>query len=267
MKYLCKTKLVILFLVATICISKNVYCAETAYKYKENSDGTITLTSYTGDDRNVVVPMYIDGKKVVRISKYVFYQDNYIKTVDIPETVNTIDSQAFYSCINLEKVNIYGDIDSFGDYVFYGCRDLTEVNFHGRVSRLGIKSFSYCESLEFFICPKGIKHIEDDCFYMSDYLETVVLNNEIETIQWQIWYSEGLVLLDIPDSVYDINMYENKNYLSVEKNMISLYCPISIMNNLNSTTNWGDIKYTNIERTPPIIDTNKLLYSSFGLYL
>ena len=49
------------------------------FEYLLNEDNTVAITSYTGNDVNVVIPQYIDGYTVTGIDHYTFFIKKYRK--------------------------------------------------------------------------------------------------------------------------------------------------------------------------------------------
>lgn len=63
------------------------------------------ISCYEGNDSFVVVPKYIAGEKMVRISDYAFdYNVNRVETIIIPEGIKDIDHRAFWGCDNLRTL-------------------------------------------------------------------------------------------------------------------------------------------------------------------
>lgn len=257
-------KICLISIIVIITLSITVLADEKDFEYIETTDGTVTLTQYNGDEKEVIIPMYIDGKKVVRISKSTFGGNTKIKSVDIPESVSIIDTSAFNSCINLEKVNVYGDINSFGNYVFKDCRDLVNVNFYGSLCSFGKETFYNCENLEFLICPKDLKYIGEGCFYLCSKLETVVLNSELEIIDIFAFRGTNILLLDLPDSVKDVNPSFTSKYITASSYVISLYWPPMLMEKWDRNPTESDLIYTNIGKEEQQIDFDKLYMAAFN---
>ena len=82
--------------------------AASAFDFK---DGTIT--GYTGEDTNVVIPAEIDGTTVTKIDTAAFWYgvctDTLIKSVVIPSTVTDIGDYAFDEQTDLTDIYFYGD--------------------------------------------------------------------------------------------------------------------------------------------------------------
>ena len=65
------------------------------FEYKVNSDDTVSIVGYKGDDENVVIPEKINGKTVTAIDGFVFWYCQSMKTITIPDSVTFITPSAF----------------------------------------------------------------------------------------------------------------------------------------------------------------------------
>lgn len=77
------------------------------YGYKENEDGTVTITNYTGTKRSIAVPSELDGLPVTRIGNNAFSNIFMLLSVEIPDSVNYIGSSAFNPNMMLRTVTIH----------------------------------------------------------------------------------------------------------------------------------------------------------------
>ena len=55
------------------------------------SNGEITLTNYKGSESDLILPSYIDGKRVTKISKDAFYSKG-LTSVVLPENLVSIEA-------------------------------------------------------------------------------------------------------------------------------------------------------------------------------
>ena len=122
---------------------------------KEETDGTITLVTYKGAERDILVPSRIGKKPVTKIGYECFADTLYygesgrnipnrderllIETIEIPEGITSIERNAFYKCISLTTIKIpqsvsyiykteaYGGVWRPGETTspFCGCPNLT----------------------------------------------------------------------------------------------------------------------------------------------
>lgn len=99
------------------------------WAYTNNSDGTITL-GYEGFDAatiadnikfpkpvRVEVPEYLDGKKVTVLGD-MFYFDQFVRSVKLPDTITTIKEDAFCGCKRLEEVTVPESVKYIGNDAF-----------------------------------------------------------------------------------------------------------------------------------------------------
>ena len=126
--------------------------------YYTVSDGTVTITEYTGAGGDVVIPSTIDGMPVVGIggyfegpgSPYLYYGAFMfagLTSVTIPDSVTSIGNSAFAYCSGLTSVTIPDSVTSIGDNTFEGCTRLTSVTIGNSVTSIGDGAFQDCTSL------------------------------------------------------------------------------------------------------------------------
>ena len=73
------------------------------FKYELSEEG-LTITSYEGSDKEVIIPDEIDGYKVSVIGKQAFKDNTTMTSVVIPEGVSNIKAEAFYGCNALSHI-------------------------------------------------------------------------------------------------------------------------------------------------------------------
>ena len=96
------------------------------FTYTENGS-EITITGYTGDKTELVIPGEIDGKKVTDIGTKAFYEYSSLTSVIIPEGVTNIGANAFYNCNSLTSATIPKSVTSIGFLAFGDCGGLTSI--------------------------------------------------------------------------------------------------------------------------------------------
>ena len=95
------------------------------------SNGTITITGYTGSGGDVTIPDTTNGLPVTSIGDDAFAHCSSLTSVTIPNSVTSIGSNAFYSCYGLTSVTIGNSVTSIGELAFADCSSLTNVYFKG----------------------------------------------------------------------------------------------------------------------------------------
>jgi uncharacterized protein YjdB len=108
-------------------------------EYEATDDG-ITITGYTGEATEVVIPSEIDGKSVTSIGASAFSECESLTAVTLPEGLLSIESGAFKDCTGLTSINIPKSVTSISQtrtgyepYIpstgnaFAGCSNLTNI--------------------------------------------------------------------------------------------------------------------------------------------
>ncbi len=174
------------------------------FEYKE-VDGYIIVMSYTGTDGNVVIPSEIDGKKVMALGGKIFFCNEFVTSVELPETIVEIPTYAFYKCTNLEKVvipegvkfigmhafeectsltavQIPDSVVTIGDFAFCKCTNLSDVKMSGNVQSIGMYSFSNCETLSTIALPDTLVSVGDMAFAYCTSMKEITIPVGIESI-------------------------------------------------------------------------------------
>ena len=73
--------------------------------FKLNADGTLTVTGYTGNAANVVVPETVKGFTVTVIGESAFENMTFIVSVKLPSTITVIMRRAFAGCTSLREMS------------------------------------------------------------------------------------------------------------------------------------------------------------------
>lgn len=92
------------------------------FKYSE-SDGKITISSYSGTATDLIIPASIGGMPVIAIADNAF-QNTSISSVSIPETVESIGWFSFENCKSLKMAIISKNVTEIGYNAFASCKDL-----------------------------------------------------------------------------------------------------------------------------------------------
>ena len=109
-----------------------------SYQFILNADNTATITKYTGNEHRITIPAQVaQGTQTYPVSKIgdrVFCNYKYFLTsVQIPDTVTEIGSNAFYNCTSLKSVTIQDNkpscVKKIGRQAFMFCSELTYISF------------------------------------------------------------------------------------------------------------------------------------------
>ena len=209
-------------------------------------DGT-TLVKYTGTASAVSVP---DGVK--EIGEEAFYGNPYVKQVQLPKNLETIQYGAFSYCTALTKVQIPDSVTSIDSGAFACCSSLTSVELGAGLQDLGSGVFAGCTALKtisldrknknylvekgvlydakktkiyqylpgrqesIYTMPDSVRTIDRYAFWGCRNLETVALNSEIREIPGYAFSNcRSLQKIEIPYSVHLIGAKAFEDCLSL----------------------------------------------------
>ena len=149
-----------------------------------NTNGTITITGYTGPGGYVTIPATINGFPVNCIGPSAFAFNNNLTGVTIPESITSIGYEAFYQCSGL-----------------------TNIDIGSGVTNIGANAFGFCFNLMGVTIPNSVTSIEGFAFQLCSSLTNVTLGSGVTTIGYGAFNACRLTDIMIPNSVTSIGDY------------------------------------------------------------
>ena len=165
------------------------------YQYTLNTDGTATLTKFTGKHANVPekVTKGDDTYTVTTIGKYAFatLNDRYqnpvyntdLESVILPGSIQTIERYAFIDCTKLSSLTTWNQdtsipngITTIAEQTFDSCTSLGNFTFPNTITSIESGAFSLCTSLSNVTLPKDLVQVQDGAFHGAN----------LETIDWPV---------------------------------------------------------------------------------
>lgn len=92
-------------------------------------------------------------------------------------SVTKIADIAFRDCLSLRSIVIPETVESIGNEAFSCCENLTEVSFSEGLKTIGKLAFSCCRSLQSIVIPDGVDEIGKDGFGVGGALRHLSLRN------------------------------------------------------------------------------------------
>lgn len=253
-------------------------------------DSTVEVTyTSTGSDNYsdltaVTIPETVtySGKTytVVAIGKQAFadypystsprdYDNTSLKLINIPKTVQTIDSYAFYQCTALTTVNFLGDgLTSISSYAFYGTSKLLTFDFPETLKT--IYSYAFCSSSSSgsntglsgaLVIPNTVTSIGDYAFHGLKNLTSVIVGNAVTSIgKCAFTYCSGLTSVTLGNSVATIG----SSAFSACTSLPSITLPKSVKT-INTSAFANCSKLTTVylkPTTPPAFTSTSILPSN-----
>lgn len=181
-----------------------------SYQFILNADNTATITKYTGNEHRITIPVQVaQGTQTYPVSKIgdrVFCNYKYLLTsVQIPDTVTEIGSNAFYNCTSLKSVTIQDNkpscVKKIGRQAFMFCSELTDISILDSVTEIGSEAFHHCEELDTVTIPEGVTSVADGMFSYCYSLHTVTLPDSVTAIEERAFTGTALTQIHIPANV------------------------------------------------------------------
>ena len=127
------------------------------FKADEKIDG-LSLCGYMGQEKIVVVPEEVDGKKVVSITNKAFGEGSCVKAIKIPDSVERI-SAGFHGNEDLQYIVFGSGLKEIGEYAFFGCHALDRIELNEGLERLEYNAFADMDSLTYLYVPDTVTEI------------------------------------------------------------------------------------------------------------
>ena len=127
------------------------------FSYSRSSN-QITVLSYKGNDKTVVIPENIDGYPVTAISGACIASRD-IETLVIPKTVKKVSASAVLSCPSFKRLYLHDTVTSMPDSWVTNCPEFSELRImaaHFPTTLTG-RNGTYCVKMEYLQLAKGRK--------------------------------------------------------------------------------------------------------------
>ncbi|MBR0242993.1 MAG: leucine-rich repeat domain-containing protein [Bacteroidaceae bacterium] len=101
-------------------------------------------------EEDIIIPATIEiGGNAIPVTRIIggAFTNLLIRSIQIPNTVTTIDQQAFLRCKNLVSVQLPDGLSRIAEGTFEGCLNLKDIDIPASVTTIGARAFHDCLSL------------------------------------------------------------------------------------------------------------------------
>ena len=217
------------------------------FEFVENSDGTLKINKYLGNDVNVTIPSKYKGKKVTTIGEYAFCYSFYdqmhgknIETINLPNSIKTIEKYAFWANHSIKKINLNEGLEKIGDSAFKDTK-ITSITIPSSVKEIGSDAFSSCYDLSQVTLNEGLEKIGDRAFYLTK-ITSINIPSSVKEIGNGAFSGTKITSITIPSSVKEIGNNAFAGFYSRLKKIICKVPRDKITwkwSDLNGTYNWN----------------------------
>lgn len=154
--------------------------------------------------KTVVLPDFLET-----IENEAFYNCSNLENITLPNTVITIGDSAFRYCRSLESVELSDSLESIGEYAFEDCA-IESLTLKGNVSSLGYAAFKDCSSMKTadLSASTALTVISDYAFIGCSALQTVNLPTKLDQIgTYSFSGCQSLTRLSTPSTLNSIGIY------------------------------------------------------------
>lgn len=189
----------------------------------------ISAIAYLGNDSHVSFPNDFNGMSYT-IERKLFYKNENILKVTIPQKVTIIGDSAFLGCRKLREVIITADslsiskrafahcsklsnislsegVVEIGDYAFSGCSNLSEIKFPESVKVIGSDLFYGCSNLKDVTLPKEVHYFGSCIFYECSNITSCIIPEGCTELKETFYDGQRLIRLTLPNSLTTIGKY------------------------------------------------------------
>ena len=219
------------------------------------SANKVTITRYKGTATKVNIPSEIEGKPVVIIGSYAFYNSAGLTSITIPSSVASIDQAAILGCTGLTSIKIPNSVTSISVNAIVGCTGLSSIyvdsqnvnyssldgvlfnktrtelitcpagragsyNVPGSVNSIGQYAFSSCISLVSITIPDSVISIGQYVFSYSGITSISIPDSVTYMDQYAFYNCPDLTAVSIPESINRIRFYTFSGCSSLESIVI-----------------------------------------------
>lgn len=147
------------------------------YANDENSENIVIPSTYSIDcDGRIITG---NAYEIKTISEFCFANNSIIKSVYIPDTIESIESSAFYNCANLEKIVIPSSVSLLSVNAFERCPKLVTLS---GVETSGNLILHENDNLTDFEFPDSITSINYQAFVGWDELKSLSIGENVTKI-------------------------------------------------------------------------------------
>ena len=175
------------------------------FVYEDGENG-VRITGWNGTGTTVKVPEKINGVPVTEIAGWVFFDQDKLTEVILPDTVTFIGNSAFNSCKRLTQFDFPDSLKTIEASAFTSCEALTSVDIPDGVTEIMTGAFSSCKALSNVSIPESVTFIGGRAFSDTQWLSDKQAESPFVTVNH--------ILIDASTCSGDVTVPNDVNYIA-----------------------------------------------------
>ena len=136
-------------------------------------EGVTTIGNYAFAGHGKITHTVTIPNTVQTIGTNAFSGCSKLKTLVIGSGVKTISDHAFYNCHNIDNLTLPDGLETIGDHAFYNCHDINSLTLPDGLETIGNDAFADCSSIPSVTIPSSVTSIGEAAFDGCSGLATV----------------------------------------------------------------------------------------------
>ena len=166
-----------------------------------------------------------------------------LETVTIPDNskLKYIYTRAFERCTSLKSINLPQGLESIYSRAFHTCSNLTNLKLPSTLTRIDELAFSNGPRFKNneLTVPKGVTTIKSRSIYNINDLKTINVENGVTKIEYFAFSdNDSLTRINLPSSIKSVGTYACKSYNEEKYATCDIYVD-KYKDSIDCSSNWG----------------------------
>ncbi len=185
-----------------------------------------------GEKSKLVKVVFEQGSSCKKIGHNAFYCSPTLQSIELPNSIVTIDKSAFINCTALQSIVIPNSVKEIGEYAFQECSALANLTLGNGIETIGTSAFIRCTELSSLTIPSNVRNVGNSVFFGCTSLRNVTIMQGVTRIGTNMFSGcSSLENVEIPKSVIDVGSqafygctslvcseYDNAYYIGTDNN-------------------------------------------------
>lgn len=218
---------------------------------EENSHYVLDGTLLYSINRDTLVSCHRSGDSVFPASTLRvlggFSNNNNIKYVYVPDSVNTLSSYSF-SASTLRSITMPRRMSLIDNEAFSACDSLTHVDMPTMLDSMSYFAFENCHKLSSIVIPNGLRVIPYGAFITCNLLANITWGNAVEIIDSVAFAGFAVKNISLPATVREVKCMAFGSYGDSQLKTVTFNGPVELLE--------SDVFYSNSLQRLTLVNDN-----------